>query len=308
MTSSGAVSRSRTALAEVGLFYAAVVWGATFFMVKGALDGIDPVTMVAYRFLIAGLALLIPVLIAKKDVTANAGRALFLAVVLALLYIPQTVGLGITSASNSGFITGMFVAFTPLLLLTLFRRKPTLMETLGCAISLVGLWILTGGLHEVNAGDLLTLVAAFTYALHVLYSDRYMKAGADPLVISCQQFLLVGLISLGYSLVDGRPLAITQSSSLWVVLFLALIPTLSAFVIQMYAQQIIAPVKVTLIFAFEPVFAGVFAWTLGSESFEWHSAGGGLCIFLALLVSGLPDSYLMRLFGRAQAESSDRNP
>jgi len=71
------------------------------------------------------------------------------------------------------------------------------------------------------------------------------------------------------------------------VVFLALFPTLSAFVIQMVAQRFTAPLKVALIFALEPVFAAVFAWTLGGEAFVWHRAGGGLLIFAALVLSGM---------------------
>ena len=163
-----------------------------------------------------------------------------------------------------------------------------LMEIVAAGVALVGLWILTGGMRQVNAGDLLTLVAAMTYALHVLLSDKYMKAGMDPLVISCQQFILVGAISLIYAVIFRLPLGIGSSKAAGVVLFLALFPTLSAFLIQMYAQKITSPLKVSLIFALEPVFAGIFAWTIGGEQIRGNSVAGGLLIVAALVISGLP--------------------
>lgn len=293
---SQSVSKNRYLLFHLGLFYAAAIWGSTFFIVKGALTGIDPVIMVGYRFLIAGGLLLIYVLATGKRLTANLGRATILAIILWFLYIPQTVGLQYTTASNSGFITGLFVAFVPIFLKTLFRRNPTLMEVVASIISLTGLWVLTGGMQEVNVGDVLTLVAAVTYALHVLYSDKYLREGLDPWVMSCQQFLMVGTLSLIAGFVTGRPFAVTTSSAMWVVVFLAIFPTMTAFVIQMLAQRFIAPVRVSLIFAFEPVFAGIFAWTLGGEPFVVHGAVGGLLIFLGLVVSALPTpSYLRRL-------------
>ena len=277
-------------LADVGLFYCAAIWGATFFLVKGALDNIDPVILVAYRFLLAGIGLLIYLLVTGRPVFAGLGRAAFLAVILWLLYIPQTIGLEYTTASNSGFITGLFIAFVPLFLRTIFKRKPTLMEVLASGISLIGLWILTGGLVDVNVGDILTLVAAMTYALHLLYTDKYMKAGADPFVLICQQFLLVGLMSLVTGLIFRLPLGIVSPSAGWVVLFLALFPTLSAFVIQTVAQKYTSPLKVSLIFALEPAFAAMFAWTLGGETIVRHRALGGLLIFIALAMSGLKTS------------------
>jgi len=280
-------SKRKRLLADIGLAYAAAIWGSTFFLVKGALVDIDPVTMVAYRFLLAGAVLLVYVLSTKRRILEGLGRAFFLSVILYLLYIPQTVGLGFTTASNSGFITGLFVFFVPVFMITIFRHRPTVMELVGAAVSLIGLWVLTGGLHDINVGDSLTLIAALTYALHVLYSDRYMKAGIDPYVISCQQFLMVGLLSLLSIWLFGRPVAVHSTSAATVVVFLALFPTLSAFLIQMLAQKITAPVKVSLIFAFEPVFAGIFAWTVGNEVFVPRRALGGLFIFLALIISGL---------------------
>jgi drug/metabolite transporter (DMT)-like permease len=281
-------SKNKTVIADIGLLYAAAIWGATFVVVKSLLNYIDPVIMVAYRFLFAGSVLLIFLVAQRRPVGKGWGRSLFLGIILWLLYIPQTIGLKYTTASNSGFITGLFVAFIPLFMKVIFRRNPNLMEIMASAVSLSGLWILTGGLSDVNLGDILTLVAAMTYALHVLYSDKYMKMGIDPFVISCQQFLIVGALSLITGLILDLPLNVGTVNAGLVIIFLALFPTLSAFVIQMIAQKITSPLRVSLIFALEPVFAAIFAWTIGGESVVMHRALGGLLIFLALLISGLP--------------------
>lgn len=275
-------------IADTGLFYAATIWGATFYIVKDALSGIDPIILVAYRFLLAGAIMLAVVLATGRPVLKHVGTGIGLAIVLWLLYATQTVGLKYTTASNSGFITGLFVIFVPIFMRTLFRRKPSVMEWAASGVALIGLWILTGGLSDVNTGDLLTLAAAVTYALHVLLSDKYMKAGVDPLVISCQQFLIVGFLSLIAGVLFDLDFQVHTAAAAWTTIFLALFPTISAFVIQMWAQKTVSPVRVSLIFAFEPVFAGVFAWTLGGEPFVSHRALGGLFVFAALIISGLP--------------------
>lgn len=280
------LARRKETLADLGLFYAAAIWGATFIVVKDALGGIDALTMVGYRFLIAGGILLLYLAVRRRPLLQDWPKALFLSVILWLLYASQTIGLNYTTASNSGFITGLFVVFVPIFLVTLFKRQPTVWEWIASVVSLIGLWVLTGGLRQINTGDALTLISAMTYALHLLYSDRYMKAGADPLLISCQQFLLVGVFSIGICLLTGRSFAVTSSAMGWVV-FLAIFPTLSAFVIQMFAQKLTSPLRVSLIFAFEPVFAAVFAWTLGGERFVVKSALGGLFIFAGLVMSGI---------------------
>ena len=282
------IPKYKTYLSDAGLFYAAAIWGSTFFIVKDALADIDPIIMVAYRFLLAGAILWLFLLVKGKSIFTGIGRAFFLSVILWFLYVPQTVGLKYTTASNSGFITGLFVAFIPIFLRIIFKRKPSLMEVIASIVSLIGLWILTGGLRDFNIGDSLTLVAAVTYALHVLYSDKYMKAGVDPYVISCQQFLMIGLLSLITGFVLDLPFTIGSTRAGWIVVFLALFPTLSAFLIQMIAQKITSPLKVSLIFALEPVFAAIFAWTLGGEEVIFHRALGGLFIFSALIISGIP--------------------
>ena len=95
-------------------------------------------------------------------------------------------------------------------------------------------------------------------------------------------------MSLIAALLFNLPLGIHSAYALYATLFLALFPTLSAFVIQMYAQKIRTPLRVSLIFALEPVFAALFAWTLGNEAVVTHRAIGGFLIFLALLLSGIP--------------------
>ncbi len=278
--------RKTELLADAGLFYAAVIWGATFVVVQWALTGVDAVTMVGYRFLFAGSVLMVYLAVKRRPLMRDMGRSLWLSIILWSLYASQTIGLKYTTASNSGFITGLFVVFVPIFLITLFKRRPTVWEIVATLISLGGLWILTGGLREINTGDALTLISAMTYALHLLYSDKFMKSGADPLLISCQQFLFVGIFSVLFGLATGRSFAVTAPAIGWII-FLALFPTLSAFVIQMFAQKLTSPLRVSLIFAFEPVFAAIFAWTIGGESFVWKSAIGGILIFAGLVVSGI---------------------
>jgi len=281
-------NKKRQFWAGTGLFYAAAIWGATFFLVKATLTDIDPVILVGYRFLLAGLLLLVFLFVTKRSPWADFKSGLILAILLWLLYIPQTIGLKYTTASNSGFITGLFVAFVPLFLYLVFRQRPTRLEVTASAVALGGLWILTGGLVDINPGDMLTMVAAVTYALHILFIDKYLKAGADPFVISCQQFLIVGILSLLTGAIFDLPFGVKSAAAIRTVIFLALFPTLSAFIIQVIAQKIVTPLRVSLIFSFEPVFAAMFAWTIGGEDMVLRRALGGLLIVAALAISGLP--------------------
>ncbi len=279
--------RHKSFLADCGLFYAAAIWGTTFVMVKRALDDVDPAVLVGYRFTTAGLLVIGYLLFKRRPIMLEWRKGLFLGFIIWLLYMPQTLGLSITTASNSAFITGLFVVFVPLFLLILFKHRPARLEIMATAVALAGLWVLTGGMTRINAGDALTLITAMAYALHLLYADKYMKEGIDPYIISGQQFLFAGIMALFTGALFGAPFTIGSQETLWIIAFLTLLPTLSAFVIQLVAQKIASPLKVSLIFALEPVFAAIFAWTVGGEEFILRGAVGGSLIFAALLISGI---------------------
>lgn len=284
------VTKYKEPLANAGLIYAAAIWGSTFFIVKNSLDYIDPVILVGYRFLLAAAVLGVWLIHKRKKLFADIVPGLILGFLLWVLYVPQTVGLGFTTASNSAFITGLFVLFVPIFSLLLFGKRPRLRDLLAIVVSLGGLWFLTGGLVNANKGDMLTLITAIVYAVHILYVDKYRKRGVDPYVIAFQQFLFVGLASVVVGSVLQLPFGIGSTTTIWVVVFLALFPTFSAFVIQMVAQRIVNPVRVSLIFALEPVFAALFAWTVGGEIFAPGRAVGGLLIVAAMVVSAIPEN------------------
>jgi len=277
---------SRGRLSELGLFYCALAWGATFFLVKDAIAGVHPVTMVAYRFLLAALILL-PWVWKRKGKAKLLKHGLVLSLLLAVLYISQTVGLSVTAASNSGFITGLFIVFVPFFMFLFFGKPPTRGQWVSVALALVGLWLVTGGPTGFNRGDALTLLSAVTYAGHLLATDRYVKAEADTLVLAFHQFWMTGLLSLALVLLSGVPLAIETRRSVGIILFLTIFPTVTAFYVQMVAQKYTAPIKVSLIFLFEPVFGALFAWTMGGERFAAIRALGGGLIVLAMATGEL---------------------
>lgn len=280
-------------LADLGLLYCAAVWGATFSMVKGALGAVDPKTLVAYRFLLSAL-FLAPWALTKKNRMGLLKEGAILAVILSTLYLTQTVGLKYTSASNSGFITGLFVIFVPVFLLLFFKKAPTAVQWGSSLLALGGLWLLTGGAGEFNRGDGLTVLAALTYAAHLLATDVYVKEDADPILLAFHQFWITGLISLLAVGGSGASYEVRTGKAWAVIAFLALVPTLSAFYIQLLAQKKTSPVKVSLIFSLEPVFAALFAWTIGGEAFRPERAAGGLLIVLAMLAGELSKLNLLK--------------
>ena len=274
-----------TLFADMGLLYAAAIWGATFYMIKDNLDFIDPVVLTGYRFTLAAFILGVVLKISGRNILEKWKQGLTLGFVLWILYLPQTVGLKYTTASNSAFITGLFVAFLPFFYFIFLKRPPALPRVIAVVISLAGLWLLTGGLAEVNIGDMMTIITAAAYALHIMFVDKFVKQGVDPYIISFQQFAVVGILSLITGAVFALPFNIASGGAFWLVVFLAVFPTITAFVVQTVSQKFTTPLKVSLILSMEPVFAAIFAWTLGSETFIAQRAVGGLLIVAAILIS-----------------------
>ncbi|MFA6583452.1 MAG: EamA family transporter [Elusimicrobiaceae bacterium] len=270
---------------NTGLFYCSFIWGSTFFLIKDTLALVHPVPMVAYRFIIAAIVLA-PFVFRKRVPGKHLKESAVLSAMLVILYVSQTWGMRYTSAANSGFITGLFVFFVPLFAFLIFKREIRHSQWAACGVALCGLWILTGGISGFNIGDAMTLFSAASYGMHVVYMDRCVKAGADITVLTFQQFWMTAAACLLLSFACGFPLGVSAPLKGGVILaFLALFPTLSGFFVQAWAQKKVSPVRASLIFAFEPVFAALFAWTLGGEKATLGAIAGGALIVSSLFIS-----------------------
>ncbi len=270
-------------LSDIGLFYCAAIWGSTFIVTKAALEFVHPISMVGIRFLIAA-AVLLPWVMKRRNKLRHLKDGFVLSFFLTLLYLTQTTGLLYTTASNSGFITGLFIIFIPVFTFFFKRKKPGLLQGFSAFTALFGMWLLTGGVDGFNLGDGLTLIAAAAYSAHLIITDKYVKANADTILLAFHQFWMVAIISLGISWIMGYPMAVTNINGWLIIIFLAVFPTLTAFYIQMLAQKNSEPFKVGLIFTMEPVFAAIFAWSLGGEEFMLIKAIGGLCIVSGMII------------------------
>lgn len=276
-------------LPDLSLLLLQIFWGATFFIIKYAQKYINPVTVLTYRFLLgASVMAIILYFFQRKPLFRNFRQGFVLGCILCLAYIAQSTGLVYISASNSGFITGLFVVFVPLFSIIVLKKLPSIKNFLALAISVLGLWILTGGVGQMNRGDLLTLVTAITIAIHILYTNKLINNDIDPYILNFQQLFTVGILCLIVTLVFHQSFSIGNPTAIWAVLYLSIVAGVLGYLIQNLAQKAVPPLRVSLIFTTESVFAAMFAWTLGREPFVPLQALGGLLIFVAMILSELP--------------------
>ena len=271
-------------VAVVALVLVTAVWGLTFVVVKDAVERMPVLDFLAIRFLLAAAVMLA----LRPGALAGLGRlgarhGFFLGLALGIGYIAQTYGLQHTSASVSGFITGMFVVFTPVIAGLVLRQHIDATAWAGVAVAMAGLAIISLHGFAIGPGEALTLVCAICFAIHIVALGQWSALHeAYPLAVA--QLLTVGVLCLVAGAPDG--LSLPPDAGVWgAVLLTAVLATAAAFVIQTWAQSILAPTRVAVIMTMEPVFAGLFGVLLGGDELTVRLlVGGGLVLTAMYLV------------------------
>jgi drug/metabolite transporter (DMT)-like permease len=281
-------SPPRSGLATLALIGVTATWGSTFFLIKGLLDRVPVLDFLAVRFAIATVAL---VVVAPKAVSRLSARARWHGVGLGLVYgvaqILQTTGLGHTSASVSGFVTGMYVVLTPVFGAALLRQRVGRLTWLAVLLATAGLAVLSLRGFAVGYGEGLTFLAAMLYAVHILGLGAWATQ-RDALGLSVLQMGVITLVCLMGSAPDG--IVLPQRGDDWAaVIYMALVAGALALLAQTWAQAHLAPTRAAIVMTMEPVFAALFAVLLGGEVLTWRMVfGGGLVLAAMYLVELLP--------------------
>lgn len=288
---------------ESALLLNTIIWGATFALIKGALDNSSPMVFVALRFGLAAL-LLFPFI--YKQLFKVDKQTLIAGSILGIFFFfgfaTQTIGLNYTTATKSGFITGTFVVFIPILQLIIERRRPRWFNIVSILLVLIGLILLsTKGEYfldlldelgsDFNIGDFLTLLCAILFAFQVVYVDVFTKKHPYMPMVFMQLFItgLGGMVfAVLFSVFNIETIKLTFNSGLiFAVLYTAIFASILATVIQLKYQKIVSPTKAGIIYSFEPIMASMFAYFLLSEKISNFGLAGGLFIFIGLLFSEL---------------------
>lgn len=278
----------RTYAGDFSLTIAAMLYGTTFFVMKLIQSGSDSVAALGWRYTIAGVLLLLATLALRKNPFTNWKWGVLAGLVLYLLMVPQVIGLQYTSASNSGFITGLFVVFVGVLQYVWFRTPIAKHRLFAIVLALIGLWLLTGGVHGVNIGDLITVLAALFYAVDILILTHIsQKLGTHALVLSFQHIAVAGMLALLTAPLIGESLSVTTTAAWQGIVYLAVFGSAIAVWLQVWGQQFVTPVRAGLLLGLEPLFGAVFAAFFIQEQLGVTAWLGGICIVLAIGISEL---------------------
>jgi len=286
----------RALKAHILLVLVTFVWGATFVVIKNAVE--QEATPLLFNFVRMLLAATTLGIIFRRDIV-RITRASFVAgaltgIFLWLGYEFQTTGIRLTTASKSAFITGLSVVLVPLFLIIFWGRKPSAWTTLGVLAAISGLFLLTvpasesglGNWASVNRGDMLTLACAVSFGFQIIFlgraTERHPFAQIGFLQIAAAAVLMV----LTAPIIE-HPHIVWSVRVVVAILITGLLGTAAAFTIQAWAQQFTSPTQTALIFSLEPVFAWITSYIVLGERLGFRAGSGALLILAGVLISEL---------------------
>lgn len=276
-------SRPGSKLALWLLIFATAVWGSTFIVVQDGIRQMPMLMFMAWRFVIA-----VGVLIAFRPKSLRMSgqtfrHGLFIGIALGLGYWTQTYGLLFTSATVSGFITGLFVILTPLAALIVYRQKIPTVGWLGVFLAAGGVALISLKGWSFGIGESWTLVGAVFFSFQIMWLSRWATPATSYSIAVVQIGTTALMFTVGGLAIDG--FSFPQNSSVWIaIVFLAVFASAIAFVIQTWAQSHLSPTRAAVVLSFEPVFAGIFGVLVAGDNLTARILIGGLCIIAAMFI------------------------
>ena len=272
------------------LLFITLIWGATFPLVQIALEDSSPFAFVAVRFTIASL--LFAAIFWRQLRNLSRDHLVKGAILGALLlggFVFQTMGLARTTAARSGFITGLLVPLTPVFAWLLFRERIHLRLWIAVLLAFTGLAIMSrpeaGG---VSSGDVLTFVCAIIFALQVACVGKWANESNHVPLTALQlgATAALGIISvffepqLHYDFSAPRLISITVFNAIFASAF--------AIFAQLKYQPRISPAAAAVIYACEPLFAGIASWLMLHHVPPIATLYGAAFIIAGMITSSFP--------------------
>lgn len=293
--------------ANLVLLLAGAIWGMGFIAQSTAMQSIGPYTFIGLRFVVATLVVL-PFAIfearkAEQALQRSDSRG-FIWIGLALFagMSAQQVGLLTTTVTNSGFLTGLYVVFTPILTVLVLRIQPHFIVWPGAALSITGIYLLSNGnLSDLRSGDLLTILSALFWAVQVMLIGKFGKLSGRPLTLSVVQFAVCAVMGLCTALVVETVDTQAIMAALPEILFTGIFAGGVAFTLQVIGQRYTTAPQAAIFLSSEALFAALFGALILGDRLTTIAYVGCLLMFASiLLVELVPELRIRKL--RSQVE------
>lgn len=272
--------------AELLMASVSLVWGSSYLLMKVGLHSISPFNLIALRFGIAFICMVILFFQHFHKLNKNLlGKGVLLGSILFLTFTGMVCGVNHTTASTAGFLTSTTVVMVPILESMIRRSIPHKSIIISICIAICGLFLLTAkdGIAA-DKGALLCLIGALFYAIYIIILDKIAKR-EDTLLISIIQLGVVFLLGTVFMFLFEIP-AFPETPLQWVaIVCLGLICTAYGFVVQPIAQRYATPEKIGLVFSLEPVFSAILSFIFLHEILDILGYVGATLIFSSVILS-----------------------
>lgn len=293
--------QKRGALAKAALLVATLIWGSTFIIFKDAMNGLPPLFILAFRYLVA--TVILSAVFFKKLRLINKTylwQGAVLGVFLAAAYIFQTYGLQGTTPGKNAFLTAVYCVLVPFVSWAFFGGRPDRFNFLAAATCLAGIgFVSLDGDMSVNAGDWLTLVGGVFFALHIAFVARF-NSDKDAVTLTLVQFFTAGVICGAGSLCfETLPSSVPPAA--WTeIIYLAVCGTAIAMLLQNVGQKYVSSSSAAIILSLEALFGVLFSVIFGYENLSVKLVIGFALIFFAIITSETKWKFVRRRGGGSE--------
>jgi drug/metabolite transporter (DMT)-like permease len=295
-------------VATAALILVTAVWGVTFVQVQDAVAIYPLFAFLAIRYLIATAALAPPAArrlrgLGRDGLVAGSVLGVLIAIGIGL----QTAGLERTTVTNTGFITGLYVLFTPLLGLALFRTPIPRELWAAVALALLGLALLSGVPQGSGTGDLLVLLSTVAQALQIVMVERYANR-FDVFALTFVEVAAACAVFGAIAIALGD-LSVPHGSTVWAALIVTgLFAVAFAMLVQIWAQRQVSATRIAIIFSLETVFAGIAGYLLADERIGLLGFAGCAAIFAGIVIAEPAAAATLRRLVRRRAPEPEPRP
>ena len=281
------MSRKKAILGRLALLGTALIWGTSFVVLKNALNNIGTFWILAIRFTVAAVLMLILLGRRLRRVSRRCVRgSVLMGLSLAAAYIIQTYGLVYTTPGKNAFLTATYCVLTPFLAWIFYRRKPGLANVAAAILCVTGIGFVSlgEGFGQINLGDVLTLGCGFFYSLQIILMEQYSDSG-DAVAISAVQLLTAAAVCwIGALLLESPPTGLTLGD--WSnIAYLSVMCTAVCFFLQAWGMRFTPSSSAAMIMTLEAVFGALASILFYHEAVTGKVALGFALIFSAVLIS-----------------------
>lgn len=285
--------------ANLLLLLTAMIWGAAFVAQSVSMDYIGPFTFLFSRSILGGVVLLPLIAVFDRKIPGEAplpgerktlilggllcGTALFVASAF------QQIGIQETTAGKAGFITSMYMVLIPVCGLFLGRKVQR--KVWGAVVvALVGMYFLClhgSGLTAINRGDLMEMVCAVGFTVHILVIDRF-TGRVDGVKMSCIQFFVCGILSFICMLLFEEPNWRDILDAWLPIVYAGVLSSGVGYTLQIVAQKDTDPTVASLLMSLESVFSLIAGWIILHQAMSRRELFGCMLMFAAVIWVQLP--------------------